>query len=71
MQLARILFQLMENGSLLSNAFPNGWSSSRHLAFLLLEAWHNLVLSAEALLRLFCQKIIQPLAQNQQALTWK
>ena len=52
MQLACILFQLMEKGSLLSDAFPNGWSSSRHLAFLLLEAWRNLVLSAEALLRL-------------------
>jgi hypothetical protein len=52
MQLACILFQLMEKGSLLQDAFPNGWSSSRHLAFLLLEAWRNLALSAEAFLRL-------------------
>lgn len=52
MQLACILSQLMEKGSLLQQAFPNGWSSSRHLAFLLLEAWRNLCLSAADWLRL-------------------
>jgi hypothetical protein len=42
----------MEKGSLLQEAFPNGWSSAKNLAFLLLEAWRNLVISSYQLLRL-------------------
>jgi len=52
LQLACIIFQLIEKGSLLQDAFPNGWSSSKNLAFLLLEAWRNLIISAADLLHL-------------------
>jgi hypothetical protein len=52
LQLAYSLFQLMEKGNLLQEAFPNGWSAAKNLAFFLLEAWRNLVISAAELLRL-------------------
>jgi len=52
LQLACIIFQLMEKGSLLQDAFPNGWGAAKNLAFRLLEAWRNLVISAADLLRL-------------------
>jgi hypothetical protein len=52
LQLACIIFQLMEKGSLLQKVFPTGWSSAKHLAFLLLEAWRNLTISSDDLLHL-------------------
>ena len=52
MQLACILFQLMEKGSLLRQTFPKGWGAAKDLAFLLLEAWRNLVIAAAELLHL-------------------
>jgi hypothetical protein len=51
LQLACIIFQLMEKGSLLEQVFPNGWSSAKYLAFRLLEAWRNLSISPDDLLR--------------------
>ena len=49
-QLARIIFQLIEKGSLLQEVFPTGWNSAKNPAFPLLEAWHNLNISAAELL---------------------
>ncbi|MGD8402572.1 MAG: hypothetical protein PVJ21_02855, partial [Anaerolineales bacterium] len=50
LQIAHLLFQLMEKGSLFRQAFPQGVGSLRNIAFRLLEAWRNLRLS----LRAFC-----------------
>jgi hypothetical protein len=52
LQLGHLIFQLMEKGNLLQKDFPNGWGAARNLAFRLLEAWRNLVISAADLLRL-------------------
>jgi hypothetical protein len=52
MQLAYSLYQLMEKGNLLRDAFPKGWDAAKNLAFLMLEAWRNLVISADELLHL-------------------
>jgi hypothetical protein len=49
LQLAHLLFQLIEQGSLLRKAFPAGVGSAKNLAFRLLEAWRNLRLAAEQL----------------------
>jgi len=49
LQLACIIFQLMQHGSLLQQAFPNRLRTAKNLAFRLLEAWRNLSISAEAL----------------------
>jgi hypothetical protein len=48
LQIAHLLFQLMEQGSLFRQAFPKGVGSAKNLAFRLLEAWRNLRLSAQA-----------------------
>lgn len=45
LQIAYLLFQLMEKGSLFRRAFPQGVGSLRNIAFRLLEAWRNLQLS--------------------------
>ena len=45
LQIAHLLFQLMEKGSLFRQAFPQGVGSLRYIAFRLLEAWRNLQLS--------------------------
>jgi hypothetical protein len=44
LQLACIIFQLMQHGSLLHQAFPDGLRTAKNLAFRLLEAWRNLPL---------------------------
>jgi len=53
LQVAHILFQLVEKGSLFRQAFPNGVGSLRNIAFRLLEAWRNLRLSTRGFLNLF------------------
>ena len=42
MQVAHIIFQLIESGSLFRKAFPKGVGSAKNIAFRLLEAWRNL-----------------------------
>jgi len=53
LQIAYLLFQLMEKGSLFRKAFPQGVGSLRNIAFRLLEAWRNLRLSQEAFCNLY------------------
>ena len=53
LQIAHLITQLMEKGSLLRQAFPQGWGSSRNLAFRLLEAWRNLRLSPDEWVSLY------------------
>jgi hypothetical protein len=45
LQIAHLLFQLMEKGSLFRQAFPQGLGSLKNIAFRLLEGWRNLQLS--------------------------
>ena len=52
LQLACIIFQLMLHGSLLQQAFPDRLRTAKNLAFRLLEAWRNLILSPEEMLAL-------------------
>jgi hypothetical protein len=61
LQIAHLLAQLIEHGSLLRKAFPAGVGSAKNIAFCLLEAWRNLrlrtgqleqVLSARVQIRL-------------------
>jgi hypothetical protein len=47
LQIAHLLAQLMEKGSLFRHAFPKGVGSAKNIAFRLLEAWRNLRLSAD------------------------
>ena len=42
LQIAHLIFQLMEKGSLFQKAFPEGVGSLKNIAFRLLEAWRNL-----------------------------
>jgi hypothetical protein len=53
LQVAHILFQLVEKGSLFRQAFPHGVGSLKNVAFRLLEAWRNLRLSTKGFLNLF------------------
>ncbi len=53
LQMAHLLFQLMEKGSLFRRAFPEGVGSSKNLAWRLLEAWRNWRGSAAELERLW------------------
>lgn len=46
LQIAYILFQLLEKGNLFRQAFPKGVGSLKNIAFRLLEAWRNLRLTA-------------------------
>src|SRR3990172_4489875 len=41
LQIAHMLAQLMDKGSLLKKAFPAGFGSVKNLSFRLLEAWRN------------------------------
>jgi len=50
LQLGYLIFQLLEKGNLLQENFPNRWGAAKNLAFRLLEAWRNLVISAADLL---------------------
>ena len=52
LQMAYLIFQLVEKGSLFRKAFPKGVGSLRNIARCLLEAWRNLRLSKAALMRL-------------------
>jgi hypothetical protein len=47
LQIAHLLSQLIEHGSLFLKAFPKGVGSAKNLAFRLLEAWRNLRLTRE------------------------
>lgn len=47
LQIAHLLCQLVERGSLFRKAFPAGVGSAKNLAFRLLEAWRNLRLSPD------------------------
>jgi hypothetical protein len=42
LQIAHLLAQLIEHGSLFRQAFPNGVGSAKNIAFRLLEVWRNL-----------------------------
>ena len=53
LQIAYMIFLLMEKGSLFRNSFPNGVGSLRNIAFRLLEAWRNLHLSPAGFLSLY------------------
>ena len=57
LQIAHLLFQLMEKGSLFRQAFPQGVGSSKNLALRLLEAWRNLRVSAADLERLWTARL--------------
>jgi hypothetical protein len=47
LQIAHLLAQLIEKGSLFRQAFPAGVGSAQNLAFRLVEAWRNRPLSAD------------------------
>jgi len=53
LQIAHLIFQLIEKGSLFRKAFPHGLGSLKNIAFRLLEAWRNLRLSSSALQHLY------------------
>lgn len=53
LQIAYLLFQLMEKGSLFRQAFPQGVGSLKNIAFRLLEAWRNARLTPEAFCALY------------------
>ncbi len=53
MQIAHLIFQLAEKGSLFRKAFPTGVGSLKNIAFRFLEAWRNLRLSSQGFLSLF------------------
>jgi len=49
LQIAHIVAQLIERGSLFRKAFPSGVGSAKNIAFRLLEAWRNFHLTDEQL----------------------
>ena len=49
LQIAHIIAQLTERGSLFRKAFPSGVGSAKNIAFRLLEAWRNFRLTDEQL----------------------
>jgi hypothetical protein len=53
MQIAHLIFQLVEKGSLFRKAFPTGVGSLQNIAFHLLEAWRNLRLSSRGFISLY------------------
>ena len=53
LQIAHLLFQLLEKGSLFRQAFPQGVGSLKNIAFHLLEAWRNLRLTPKAFCHLY------------------
>jgi hypothetical protein len=52
LQIAHLLSQLVEHGSLFGRAFPKGVGSSKNIALRLLEAWRTLRLNSATLERL-------------------
>jgi hypothetical protein len=57
LQFAFILFQLIEKGSLLRNAFPKGFGSAQNLAAEILEAFRRIRLTAETYMRILGERI--------------
>jgi hypothetical protein len=57
LQLAHLVMQLWERGSLLRQVLPKGAGSAKNLAFRLLEAWRNARLQWAELQRLLRQRI--------------
>lgn len=57
LQLAHTLAQLIERGSLFRQAFPAGVGSAKNLAWLLLEAWRNLRLSAQQIQQMLSARV--------------
>jgi len=53
LQIAHLIAQLIEKGSLFRRAFPAGVDSAKNIAFRLLEAWLNLRLRAHRIQVLF------------------
>jgi hypothetical protein len=53
LQIAYLLFQLLEKGSLFRQAFPKGVGALKTLAFRLLETWRNLRLTAAEFVSLY------------------
>lgn len=49
LQIAHMIAQLLERGSLLRKIFPAGFGSAKNLAFRLLEAWRNALLTKDGL----------------------
>ena len=47
LQIAHLIAQLIEKGSLFCRAFPAGVGSAKNIAFRLLEAWRNLRVGAD------------------------
>ena len=50
LQIAHLISQLLEKGSILKKSFPNGFGSAKNLAFRLLEAWRCCVIAKDLLL---------------------
>jgi len=57
LQIAHLLSQLIQYGSLFRNAFPKGVGSAKNIAFRLLEAWRNLRLSLSDLQQLLDTRV--------------
>jgi hypothetical protein len=57
LQIAHILAQLIEHGSLFRKAFPAGVGSAKNIAFCLLEAWRNLRLHSGQLEQLLSARV--------------
>jgi hypothetical protein len=57
LQIAHLLAQLIERGSLFRKAFPKGVGSAKNIAFRLLEAWRNLRLRSNDLQRMLDARI--------------
>ena len=53
LQIAYMIFLLMEKGSLFRKSFPDGVGSLKNIAFRLLEAWRNLHVSPAGFLSLY------------------
>ena len=57
LQIAHMLAQLIEHGSLFRKAFPAGVGSAKNIAFCLLEAWRNLRLQTGQLEQLLSARV--------------
>ena len=57
LQLACIIAQLIEKGSLLKKKFPKGVGSLKNIAFRLLETWRNLRISSDELHAMLSERI--------------
>jgi hypothetical protein len=57
LQIAHIIAQLIERGSLFRKAFPAGVGSAKNIALRLLEAWRNFRLTDEHLHNMFSVRI--------------